>query len=213
MDRRSFLSASATVALLPLAEAPAFALTTKPGSGDAKLNALFEEIFHERVRTSPELATSLGLDKGPNGDLKSKLETDPVPVQRRKDLGQAGVDREWCEHDRLTTVDRRLRDSHRTAHARAAQATVATGILREILLVVILSLVELRRGNDFRRNPTVAGPIELFLKHVARCFRGVVLRFVVVVDAGSILSPDVVALSHSLCRVVILPECFQQVVI
>jgi uncharacterized protein (DUF885 family) len=88
MDRRSFLSASATVALLPLAEAPAFALTTKPGSRDAKLNALFEEIFQERVRTSPELATSLGLDKGPNGDLKSKLETDPVPVQRRKDLAR-----------------------------------------------------------------------------------------------------------------------------
>jgi uncharacterized protein (DUF885 family) len=88
MDRRSFLSASATVALLPLAEAPAFALATTAGSGDAKLNALFEEIFQERVRTSPELATSLGLDKGPNADLKSKLETDPVPVQRRKDLAR-----------------------------------------------------------------------------------------------------------------------------
>ena len=88
MDRRSFLSASATVALLPLAEAPVFALATKPGSGDAKLNALFEQIFQERVRNSPELATSLGLDKGPNADLKSKLETDPVPVQRRKDLAR-----------------------------------------------------------------------------------------------------------------------------
>ena len=88
MDRRSFLSASATVALLPLAEAPAFALTTKSGSSDARLNALFEEIFQERVRTSPELATSLGLDKGPNADLKAKLETDPVPVQRRKDLAR-----------------------------------------------------------------------------------------------------------------------------
>ena len=88
MDRRSFLSASATVALLPLAEAPAFALTTKAASSDARLNALFEEIFQERVRTSPELATSLGLDKGPNADLKAKLETDPVPVQRRKDLAR-----------------------------------------------------------------------------------------------------------------------------
>jgi len=88
MDRRSFLSASATVALLPLAEAPVFALATRPGSGDSKLNALFEQIFQERVRNSPELATSLGLDKGPNVDLKSKLETDPVPVQRRKDLAR-----------------------------------------------------------------------------------------------------------------------------
>jgi uncharacterized protein (DUF885 family) len=89
MDRRSFLSASATVALLPLAEAPAIAaVTNASGSGDAKLNNLFEEIFQERVRNSPELASSLGLDKGPNADLKSKLETDPVPVQRRKDLAR-----------------------------------------------------------------------------------------------------------------------------
>jgi uncharacterized protein (DUF885 family) len=89
MDRRSFLSASATAALLPLAEAPAIAaIATKPGSADAKLNALFEEIFQERVRNSPELASSLGLDKEPNADLKSKLETDPAPVQRRKDLAR-----------------------------------------------------------------------------------------------------------------------------
>ncbi|HEX6742329.1 MAG TPA: DUF885 domain-containing protein, partial [Sphingomicrobium sp.] len=48
----------------------------------------FEDIFQERVRNSPELATSLGLDKGPNAALKSKLETDPAPVQRRDDLAR-----------------------------------------------------------------------------------------------------------------------------
>ena len=85
MDRRSFLATGATVALLPLTEAPAFAQATG-GSGDAKLNALFEEIFRERVRTSPSLATSLGLDKGPLAALKSKLETDPAPLERREDL-------------------------------------------------------------------------------------------------------------------------------
>lgn len=89
MDRRSFLSASATAALLPLAEAPAIAaVAAKPGSPDARLNALFEEIFQERIRNSPELTSSLGLDKGPNADLKSKLETDPAPVQRHKDLAR-----------------------------------------------------------------------------------------------------------------------------
>jgi uncharacterized protein (DUF885 family) len=88
MDRRSFLSASATVALLRLTEARALATVIKPASGDAKLNALFEQVFQERVRNSPELASSLGLDKGPNADLKSKLETDPAPVQRRKDLAR-----------------------------------------------------------------------------------------------------------------------------
>ena len=86
MDRRSFLATSATVALLPLAEAPAIAAVAK--SGDAKLNALFEAIFQERVRNSPELATSLGLDKGPNAALKSKLETDPDPQVRAKDLAR-----------------------------------------------------------------------------------------------------------------------------
>ena len=85
MDRRSFLATGATVALLPLAETPSFAAA---GSNDAKLNQLFEELFQERVRTSPELATSLGLDKGPNADLKSKLETDPAPVARSKDLAR-----------------------------------------------------------------------------------------------------------------------------
>jgi uncharacterized protein (DUF885 family) len=85
MDRRTFLATGATVALLPVTEAPAFAAT---GSGDARLNALFEQIFQERVRNEPELATQLGLDKGPNADLKSKLETDPAPVVRREDLAR-----------------------------------------------------------------------------------------------------------------------------
>ena len=86
MDRRSFLATSATVALLPLTQAPALAATA--GDGDAKLNALFEQIFQERVRNSPELATSLGLDKGQNAALKSKLDTDSAPVQRSKGLAR-----------------------------------------------------------------------------------------------------------------------------
>ena len=87
MDRRSFLATGATVAALPLLEGPAFAQAA--GSGDARLNALFEELFQEAVRTSPTLATQLGLDKGPLAALKSKLDTDPVPVQRRDDLARA----------------------------------------------------------------------------------------------------------------------------
>jgi uncharacterized protein (DUF885 family) len=83
MDRRSFLTASATVALLPLTEAPAFAAAAR---GDAKLNQLFEDIFQERVRNSPELASSLGLDKGANAGLKSKLDTRPNAVARHENL-------------------------------------------------------------------------------------------------------------------------------
>jgi uncharacterized protein (DUF885 family) len=86
MDRRSFLTASATVALLPLTEAPAFAAA--PGNGDAKLDQLFDDIFQERVRTSPELASQLGLDKGPNAALKSKLDTRPNSVARHENLAR-----------------------------------------------------------------------------------------------------------------------------
>ena len=88
MDRRSFLATGATAALLPLAEAPTLAAVTKSASGDARLNRLLEDIFQEQVKSSPELATSLGLDKGPNAALKSKLETDPSAVARRKDLAR-----------------------------------------------------------------------------------------------------------------------------
>src|SRR5947209_18672382 len=87
MDRRSFLATGATVALLPLAEAPALAVvTSKAGSGDARLNAAFDRIFQERVQNSPALASSLGLDKGPNAALKAKFDTDPAPVARTKNL-------------------------------------------------------------------------------------------------------------------------------
>ena len=88
MDRRSFLITSASVAALPLTESAARAATTKAGSGDGRLNALFEQIFQEQVRNSPELATGLGLDKGANAALKSKLETDPAPVARSKELAR-----------------------------------------------------------------------------------------------------------------------------
>jgi uncharacterized protein (DUF885 family) len=89
MDRRSFLATGATVALLPLTDAPAVAkVAAKPGSGDAKLNQAFEDIFQERVRNSPELASSLGLDKGPNAALKSKFDIDPIQVQRQKNLAR-----------------------------------------------------------------------------------------------------------------------------
>jgi len=88
MDRRSFLATGATVALLPLIEAPALAVVAKTGSGDARLNQTFEDIFQERVRNSPELATSLGLDKGPNAALKAKFDTDPTPVSRQKNLAR-----------------------------------------------------------------------------------------------------------------------------
>ena len=88
MDRRSFLATGASLALLPLGDASALAVTSKAGSNDARLNAAFDDIFKERVANSPTLASSLGLDKGPNAALKSKFDTDPASVARSKSLAR-----------------------------------------------------------------------------------------------------------------------------
>jgi uncharacterized protein (DUF885 family) len=83
MDRRSFLATSATVALLPLTEAPVLAaVAAQAGSGDAKLNALFDQIFKRQVADSPGFATALGLDTGPNAKLRSTFDMRP-PKQSR----------------------------------------------------------------------------------------------------------------------------------
>ena len=87
MDRRSFLATGATVALLPLAEVPSFAAAAA-GSGDARLNKLFEDIFEERVRASPGFATSLGLDKGDNARLRSTFDPKPYPQARAEDVAR-----------------------------------------------------------------------------------------------------------------------------
>ena len=82
MDRRTFLATGATIALLPLTDAPAFAAVAPAGSGDAQLNALFERIFQEQMRASPGFATVLGLDKGPNADLRRTFDPEPYPQAR-----------------------------------------------------------------------------------------------------------------------------------
>jgi uncharacterized protein (DUF885 family) len=99
LDRRTFIASSGAAALA--ATLPAAGLgQSRAGSGDAALNALFERIFQQQVQRSPELATSLGLDKGPNAGLKSRLsprtldERARVLAQTRAALGElAAVDR------------------------------------------------------------------------------------------------------------------------
>ena len=93
MDRRQFLSsgsAALSFAFVSSAAAsPALALAQgAAGSGDAALNALFEKIFQDRVRRSPSLASSLGLDKGANAHLKSELDVRPAATARAEDLAK-----------------------------------------------------------------------------------------------------------------------------
>ena len=64
--RRLLLTAAAATALAPRA----FAQTGRA----AELNGLYAEFFQDELRRRPEQATNLGLDKGPNADLKAKLQ-------------------------------------------------------------------------------------------------------------------------------------------
>jgi uncharacterized protein (DUF885 family) len=91
MDRRSFLKrGGATAAVIPIAVGSTTAQAqSTTAAGDTRLNTLFEDIFQDRVKRYPELASSLGLDKGANAHLKSELDVRPVAVARAEDLALA----------------------------------------------------------------------------------------------------------------------------
>jgi uncharacterized protein (DUF885 family) len=83
IDRRTLLTTSAAasaVAALP-------ALAQPKASGDPALSKLFDAFFQENLRRNPEGATQLGLDKGANADLKSKL-TDRGPDERARNKAE-----------------------------------------------------------------------------------------------------------------------------
>ena len=84
MDRRQFVAASGAAAAFSILPT---AIRAQGASGDAAINALFEQIFQESVRNSPERASSLGLDKGANAALKSKLSPNTA-AERLADLAR-----------------------------------------------------------------------------------------------------------------------------
>ena len=95
MDRRRFLATGSALALsVPFwttggaRAATAQAASGAAGPGDPALDRLFEAIFQERVRSSPTLATGLGLDKGALASLKSRLDTRPVSQARAEELAR-----------------------------------------------------------------------------------------------------------------------------
>jgi uncharacterized protein (DUF885 family) len=97
MDRRTFIASAGASALgLALLPEQAFAQGV-PNPNDARLNALFEDIFQRSVDRSPELATSLGLDRGPNAARKHKL-SDRTPEERARQLAQNKVALEALSH-------------------------------------------------------------------------------------------------------------------
>jgi uncharacterized protein (DUF885 family) len=94
LDRRSFLasaSAASAFALIPEALRAQTATAASANPADAKLNALFDQVFAKTLQRAPELATSLGMDKGANAALKHKL-SDESPAGKaaaRAELKQA----------------------------------------------------------------------------------------------------------------------------
>jgi uncharacterized protein (DUF885 family) len=78
IDRRTFLATTAGAALATAA--PALA----QGTEDAKLRALLDRIFEERVDDSPRTATQLGLDKGARAALKAQLDDNSLAAKARR---------------------------------------------------------------------------------------------------------------------------------
>ncbi|HWE47296.1 MAG TPA: DUF885 family protein [Caulobacteraceae bacterium] len=100
LDRRLFLAASACAAALM----PHLAVAApQPGSDPAeaaKLNALFDRMFKEQLKESPQGMTGLGLDKGEGAWAKSKLD-DASQAQVKRLIG---LQRGWMSD--LKRIDR-----------------------------------------------------------------------------------------------------------
>src|ERR1700761_8033819 len=80
IDRRQLLTTAAGA--VTTAALPAWA-DGDLSQADRDLGKLFDIFFQENLRRGPEGATQLGLDKGPNADLKSKL-SDRGPEERKR---------------------------------------------------------------------------------------------------------------------------------
>lgn len=85
MDRRTFLASGTATAALVASPAAARAVETvvtgpRVASGDAGLNAIFNDLLMKTIQRSPELATSVGFDRGP---LKRQL-TDRSPEAKAR---------------------------------------------------------------------------------------------------------------------------------
>src|SRR5262249_41906384 len=101
----------------------------------------------------------------------------------------------------------------RAAHARAAETAIAGWILGKILLVIVLRKIEFRGGKNLGRDSAVASGGNRALVHRLRGFGGRALGRRVHVDTGPILGTHIIALPHSLCRIMALPKGLEQLLI
>ncbi|WP_343520397.1 DUF885 family protein [Sphingomonas sp.] len=87
MRRRSFVSSVGAAALAGVVPARA-AQAGSAGASDAKLRALLDTIFADRLAENPEGATALGLDTSKNAALKSQL-SGRSPADSARDLARS----------------------------------------------------------------------------------------------------------------------------
>jgi uncharacterized protein (DUF885 family) len=86
MDRRRFMTSAGAVALA--AALPSCATTAPGGSEDARLRAMLDRFFYERLKDNPEAATAQGLDTGERANLRFLLD-DYSAAGRAEDLARA----------------------------------------------------------------------------------------------------------------------------
>ena len=91
MDRRRFMTSAGAAALA--ASLPGCATMAPPASEpstgeDARLRAMLDRIFYDRLKDSPESATSQGLDTGERAALRFQLD-DYSEAGRSRDLARA----------------------------------------------------------------------------------------------------------------------------
>ena len=124
LDRRQFLLTSTSVAGAVALPGKLFAQPA--ASGSPQLAALFDALFKEQLRQNPEGATQLGLDKGPNADLRGKLvEADDAARASARALTQSQLARLQAisarRAERLRPPQPRRRDLHAAIDRRRAE--------------------------------------------------------------------------------------------
>lgn len=122
MDRRDFLARGGATALgLPLIATASPVSAAQAGSGDAALNAAFDQIFDRLITNSPGFATSLGLDTGAKAALRGTFDPKPGLQARAENVA-------------------RLRDAQKAIEAiPPASLSPAAAVNREIVLYDIQS--------------------------------------------------------------------------
>ena len=96
-DRRSFLATTAGAALLTARRRHS---DPGPGSEDAKLRAMLDQMYEAQIDESPRRATSLGLDKGARAALKSQLDDNSMQARAQR------LERTRGRMQQLQTIDR-----------------------------------------------------------------------------------------------------------